>query len=470
MTDSSWEFSESVIDTVTLRELTFDYQSFAAYQVGRCKRQLYLAKLGLADTTHLHGRFKAGRIVTKEITDEIAAENPHLQTNVGMTVGIGNIRINGCCTAYDPTTNIVYHLITRNGWYRFHPPIQRHLDQLQVYMAGLDASAAQLCYVNLGDLSDVRLWPPPNADSPYLEPDADRVDIIRDRAAAVSSKIIESDVARSETEIPFEKCGCYFCESEELRFPMVSNTNQQSPPHSATPSAQPESLPEPEPEPEAGEAPPFTLPSHGSTRAVVNDYHVPCDLRERRVWVLWDGRDKLVRAPWQDGHMFPAKWSAASGKDPRRTFTKAKMVADLPIREIHRSWPFPDDDLPDEVIPAILLEHEPDDPITVLDFDDVRDPATGEISDEVDYLLDELGGYTEVSRSGTGLHTFVFGALPGDQSMVQFPLRDQGSVECYDSARFVASTWQHVEGTPLDAVPAAEDTIESLLATYPRMR
>ncbi|WP_227356083.1 hypothetical protein [Haladaptatus salinisoli] len=156
-------------------------------------------------------------------------------------------------------------------------------------------------------------------------------------------------------------------------------------------------------------------------------------------------------------------------EDSRRTFVKANMVVDLPIREIHRSWPFPNDDLPDEVIPAILLEHEPDDPITVLYFDNVRDPATGEISDEVDYLLDELGGYTEVSRSGTGLNTFMSRALPGDRSMVQFPFRAQGNVEYYDSARFVAPTWQHVEGTPIDAISAAENTIESLLATYPQI-
>lgn len=50
-----------------------------------------------------------------------------------------------------------------------------------------------------------------------------------------------------------------------------------------------------------------------------------------------------------------------------------------------RAWPFPDgDDLPETVKPAVLLPHDPPDPpIVFVDFDDVRDPATDEISNEV---------------------------------------------------------------------------------------
>jgi len=186
------------------------------------------------------------------------------------------------------------------------------------------------------------------------------------------------------------------------------------------------------------------------------------------IWVVWDGRSKVALAPWQADTMYPCEWAASKDVNPRRGFQKAKMVAELPLREIHRAWPFPDgEDLPEAVHPAVLLPHDPPDPpLSFVDFDDVRDPETGEVSDEVATLVDALDGYTEVSQSGTGLHVYVRGRLPEGTGAFATSLSQRGALEIYDHSRFTGGTWRHVAGTPLDKVPEATDVLEAIVFQY----
>lgn len=186
------------------------------------------------------------------------------------------------------------------------------------------------------------------------------------------------------------------------------------------------------------------------------------------LWVLWDGRGKVALAPWQEGTMYPCEWATAKDVDPRQPFEAARMVAELPVEELRRTWPFPDgDNLPEAVHPAVLLRHDPaTPPVAFVDFDDVRDSTTGEVSAEVAALVDALGGYAEVSRSGTGLHVYVRGALPDSVGAFAAPLDARGSVEIYDHARFTGGTWRHIEGTPLDAIPDADDVLTEIIAQY----
>lgn len=131
------------------------------------------------------------------------------------------------------------------------------------------------------------------------------------------------------------------------------------------------------------------------------------------------------------------------------------MVADLPVQELHRTWPFPDeDDLPETVHPAVLLRHDPGPPpVAFVDFDDVRDPATGEVPAEVAALVETLGGYTEVSQSGTGLHVYGRGTLPAGSGAFVAPLETRGSVEIYDHVRFTDDARRHVKSPPPDRFP-----------------
>lgn len=48
-----------------------------------------------------------------------------------------------------------------------------------------------------------------------------------------------------------------------------------------------------------------------------------------------------------------------------------------------------------------------DDPYVGVDLDACRDPETGEIADWAQKIVDLLDTYTEISRSGTGLHLIL---------------------------------------------------------------
>lgn len=215
------------------------------------------------------------------------------------------------------------------------------------------------------------------------------------------------------------------------------------------------------------------------TRALSDGQVVPESIKEMDIWVLWDLEDKTPLAPWNHGHMFPAEWAEGMLDDPsvevderpERSYRKARMMADVSPSELHTSYSFPADEsgvpeIPDEVRPTILLPHNPDEPrLMQVDFDDVRDPETGEVTDEVWEIVEDLDSYTEVSSSGTGLHVFVFATLPGHLEKFLADLDSKGGIEMYDHGRFVGATWEHVESTP-DSVENRQDVVNELVEKY----
>ncbi|MHC3438505.1 phage NrS-1 polymerase family protein [Natrialbaceae archaeon A-gly3] len=91
--------------------------------------------------------------------------------------------------------------------------------------------------------------------------------------------------------------------------------------------------------------------------------------------------------------------------------------------------------------PAFALHSE--DPFVILDFDDVRDSVEGQISDEVAAWIERLPTYSEISRSGTGLHLVCEGAmLPGRNETGE--LDEQGKVEVFDSGQYVILTGRQI--------------------------
>jgi putative DNA primase/helicase len=73
------------------------------------------------------------------------------------------------------------------------------------------------------------------------------------------------------------------------------------------------------------------------------------------------------------------------------------------------------------------------DPYAGVDLDDCRNPETGKLEEWAARIVQDLGGYTEVSPSGMGVHIIVRGKAPN---------KKRGKVEAYSSERYFTMTGQ----------------------------
>lgn len=192
----------------------------------------------------------------------------------------------------------------------------------------------------------------------------------------------------------------------------------------------------------------------------------PGTLAERDWWVIWDydedGR-KRPRAPWLNGHSYPAKWGADVDARPETDYSTAMMWTDLSTSALQKEAPAPRDDI--DLKPGIILPHDNDNDILFLDLDDVRDPETGELTAEARAIVRRLGGWTEISASGTGLHIFVRGEMPNRTRVAPTDLDQAGHIEIYKKARFFGLTGDEHE-LSTDAVPEAQEAVDSILERY----
>lgn len=84
-----------------------------------------------------------------------------------------------------------------------------------------------------------------------------------------------------------------------------------------------------------------------------------------------------------------------------------------------------------------------EDPYVFWDFEDCRDVQSGEISNDISFLINKINSYTEISPSGKGIKIIVEGKIsPYGRTNKAEKLR------VYDSNQFVTITGNHLEGTP----------------------
>lgn len=160
--------------------------------------------------------------------------------------------------------------------------------------------------------------------------------------------------------------------------------------------------------------------------------HIPAELKARPQRVLWRGTDRLD----------PQTLRNADTTDPATWGTFDQCVAALPIAL--EEW---EQDGPSAYRGGGLgFVFAAADPYAGVDLDHYRDVDTGAVADWAQAHVDALASYTEVTPSGTGLHTLVQGALPPKG-------RKKGAVEMYDYARFFTMTGWHLAGTscPIEA-------------------
>lgn len=83
-----------------------------------------------------------------------------------------------------------------------------------------------------------------------------------------------------------------------------------------------------------------------------------------------------------------------------------------------------------------------EDPYLVVDLDHCRNPETGIIEPWARDIIKKLNSYSEISPSGSGVHIFSKGELPG-------PGNKKGDFEIYQENRYITVTGHHLTDTPL---------------------
>ncbi len=172
-------------------------------------------------------------------------------------------------------------------------------------------------------------------------------------------------------------------------------------------------------------------PSAADTNDGAHYLKIPAELRDQAQWVAWrwakrDGKPTKVPVN-------PRTGGNADPTDPGTwgTFEQAVTRATT-----------------DRLDGAGFVFTE-DDPYGGADLDDCRDPETGEIHPEALTEVAQLGSYTEVSPSKTGLKVFLKGKKPA----ARCKNKDApwgGAIELYDKDKFFTVTGEHLAGTPLD--------------------
>jgi hypothetical protein len=217
----------------------------------------------------------------------------------------------------------------------------------------------------------------------------------------------------------------------------------------------------------------------------------PAYLRDQKWWVDWvlakpfdDGEidwsatpTKQPVAPYKTGHVRPVQWHSGLD-DEEHPSTDFETVDRYEGLKIGLDVPEPEHVLSDEVGSGIIIPvgqaSQDGRTVTLIDWDDVRDPETDEIHPVVAWALEECNGYAEISQSGEGIHQFVFGEIPGGLSKFIRHLDDEPfvgddlpQVEMYQSGRLCAMTGRHVEGTGEDLVDG-QDLLDELCWRFGR--
>lgn len=114
--------------------------------------------------------------------------------------------------------------------------------------------------------------------------------------------------------------------------------------------------------------------------------------------------------------------------------------------------------------PAFVLHA--DDPFVIVDFDDVGPPD--ELAEPIKEFLASLGTYTEISRSGTGIHAVCRGVRLPDR-LTKAELDGPGKVEVFDANQYVVLTGNRLGPVPA-ITPGGEDLIEFQREVLPKRR
>jgi hypothetical protein len=242
MSNHRIDFDERIHDLIERERDTESHDvdnpyTFHPSQMVVCPRQMFVRHLGIDHVDQkLKGIFHTGTMLHEWLEDgvdydalfgdegRVKTEHPieYEPINVKPTLQQG-LRVTGTADVVDTMGRTVYDFKTQASIY----PKDYHADQIQLYLHGLAEEefsgdlTGEVVYIKKSDLTVEQA---PNGPVEY---DPDRVDELLDRAIKVRDAIIdlmeryersynELIFAIDEDDIPFEKCGCFFCENEEV--------------------------------------------------------------------------------------------------------------------------------------------------------------------------------------------------------------------------------------------------------------
>ena len=171
--------------------------------------------------------------------------------------------------------------------------------------------------------------------------------------------------------------------------------------------------------------------------------------------------DPLRRAP----QWLPFRLQPQGGGRPR------KVPVDSHLRTPLRAWTDPSHWLTHPAAAAAAPASggvgyvlSADDPYLVLDGDDCRDPASGDLEPWAREVVHRLASYAEVSVSGTGIHVWVLARLPEGAPRCWPAPGGRGKLELYHGpGRFIAVSGRHLAGTPA-TIEERQVELDALLA------
>lgn len=167
--------------------------------------------------------------------------------------------------------------------------------------------------------------------------------------------------------------------------------------------------------------------THGGSPSNSNTA-VPSDLRALDQWVIYrlEQRDgKTTKVPYRATS--PSRRASATNPDSWASYKVALAAAPAPDKG------------------GIGFVFTADDPYCGIDLDDCL--TAGKLHPEAARIVRELDSYTEVSRSGTGVHIIVRATLAHERNRTS-DTPWGGSLEVYDCGRYFCVTGQPVEATP----------------------
>ncbi|KXS46211.1 MAG: hypothetical protein AWU58_730 [Methanohalophilus sp. T328-1] len=154
----------------------------------------------------------------------------------------------------------------------------------------------------------------------------------------------------------------------------------------------------------------------------MNIENIPQELKELPQWVMWklETREgKETKIPYQ-----PTGQKAKS-TDPQTWHTLEDCLKST------------------DSFNGVGFVFSDGDPYAGVDWDDVRDPKTGEYLPGIFEEITGLVSYAEVSQSGTGAHAIVRADKPGSKCKKK---DRNGTIEreMYDRGRFFVMTGDHI--------------------------